>query len=100
MEQGRYIFSCMNEQDLINCGADLFVHFNIHQLCNFTAAVPQCYSFCWLACGHFCLCGSVVGVIEGVGILLRRWVYCDPTIFIRVSGNYAEKVGLHPQRKR
>lgn len=41
-----------------------------------------------------------VGVIEGVGVLLRRWVYCDPAIFICVSGNYIEKVGLRPWRKR
>lgn len=32
-----------------------------------------------------------VGVIEGVVMPLRRWVYCDPAIFICVSGNYIEK---------
>ena len=35
-----------------------------------------------------------VVVIEGVVMLLRRWIYCDPAIFICVSGNYVGKNGF------
>lgn len=39
VEQGRRIFSYLNEWEMINYIAHVLVHFNTHQLCNFKAAV-------------------------------------------------------------
>lgn len=87
---------------MINYVVRLFAHFNIHQLCDFFfLKLRTTWWYCFFAMADFWLpVRQCVRVIEGVGMLLRRWVYCDPAIFICVSGNYIEKVGLSPRRKR
>lgn len=85
-EQDRYIFSRLNECEAINYISHLFVHLNVHQLCNFKAAVSWSYKLCysWVSamfdCAAVCR-GNWVGgrAAEEVG-----YIVIQPSLYVSV----------------